>query len=1049
MVDSNKSELQNKLKALQQNFKAQLAKKTTDIEHLWLAIKQETNRSKLQDLHRMVHSLAGSGGTYGAMAVSTQARMLEQMLLSLLNDENVQSSQNLPHTVCDQINQLILDLQDIALAWQPSDIPYIPPEKPLKSADNSLIYLIEDDIVLGQNLKIDIESYGFEVVHFTELNTFEKAVKEQMPAVILMDIVLKEGDIAGAEAISRLKKTLDIMPPVIFMSVRDDIVARLAAARAGANRYFSKPLNMEKLSQTLAGLTLRSKMHPFRILAIDDDKALLDYYETVLGNAGMEVKTLTDPMKTLRALNEFRPDVILVDVYMPNCSGPELAEVIRQDDGWSLTPIIFLSTESNLSRQLSAMNQGGDDFLVKPIQASHLEAAVTARAKRARWTTRLRDDLQRAKRDNEFQLVTMNQHAIVCITNPKGEITYVNDKFCRVSGYRREELLGQTNHIVNSGVQSHDFYKTMWQTISQGNVWQGIMCNLSKNAKKYWVDATIVPFVDEMGKPYKYVTTQTDITSFRESENKYRSLFELSDDANVILDKKGLIDCNQSTITMFACKDKEKFLAMTLNDIFPPLLPSESSTQLITVNEKIQTAYETGHDFFEWTLKNRAGDEFQAEITLTPMVVEGRYLLQAIIRDVTAERQAKQELICAREAADEANHAKSQFLASMSHELRTPMNAIIGFSQLLQMDSDLDESQLDSIGEIIKASEHLLKLINEVLDLAKIEAGSIELSIDSVDLKEVVSESLYLIEAMASKRGIQIELIRNGKHIDQKNMPDQCLMVRADFTRLKQVLLNLLSNAVKYNRDNGKLTICCDQLDNNRVRVAVSDTGNGLTAEQQALLFKPFERLGLESSNIEGTGIGLVISNNIVQLMGGTIHVDSQEGKGSTFWFELDGDIMNPNNKVEAINSDSPIKIDASEKQQERQEKDYEHSVLYIEDNPANMRLVSQLLARHPSLYLWTAPEPLLGLELALAHLPDLILLDINLPGMSGFEVLKRLREYKETKDITIIAVSANAMERDISKAMEAGFDGYITKPINVVEFLKTIDEVLLKPNDQ
>ncbi len=1048
MVDSKKSELQIKLSALQQTFKVQLGGKITDIKHLWLAINQENDPVKLKDLHRMVHSLAGSGGTYGAMPVSTQARVIEKMLLALLEDAKVQNNYKFSHSTRDQINQLILDLQDIALAWQPSNIPYIPPDELVKSENNSLIYLIEDDPVLGKNLKVDIESYGYQVVHFTELNPFKKAVKEQIPAVIVMDIVLKEGDIAGADAISSLKKVLDIMPPVIFMSVRDDIVARLAAARAGANRYFSKPLDMEKLSQTLGGLTLRSKMHPFRILAIDDDKALLDYYETVLCRAGMEVKILSDPMKTIQALNEFRPDVILLDVYMPDCSGPELAEVIRQDDAWSLTPIIFLSAESDLSRQLSAMNQGGDDFLVKPIQASHLEAAVTARAKRSRWTTRLRDDLQQTKRDNEFQLVTLNQHAIVCTTNPEGKITYVNDKFCVVSGYSREELLGKNTNIVNSGVHSKAFYQQLWETIIQGKVWQGTLCNISSKANKYWVNCTIVPFVDETGKPYKYVATQTDITSFRESENKYRTLFELSDDANMVLDRKKIIDCNQSTIDMFGCDNKEKFLSLGLNDIFPPYLPNDNG-QLATVEEEIKIAYEHAHHFFEWTLKNMKGEEFQVEIMFKTIVMDGHNLLQAIIRDVTSEKQAKQDLISARKLAEEANRAKSQFLASMSHELRTPMNAIIGFSQLMQMDSDLDESQFDNLNEIMKASEHLLKLINEVLDLSKIEAGNIELSIDNVNLSEVIFESLYLIEAMAIERGICIEFTCNGEVIGKDDVADKCLMVKADYTRLKQVLLNLLSNAVKYNCANGRLIIACDLLENGKVRISISDTGKGLTSEQQALLFKPFERLGMESSSVEGTGIGLVICNNIVQLMGSTIHVDSQPGKGSTFWFELEGDLMVLNDDVGNIDDARSKKIGAPSKQQRIEEKEYKHSVLYIEDNPANMRLVSQLLARHPSLYLWTAHEPLLGLELALAHLPDLILLDINLPGMSGFEVLKRLREHETTKEITVIAVSANAMERDISKALDAGFNDYITKPINVVDFLKTIDKALLNSSDK
>ena len=226
----------------------------------------------------------------------------------------------------------------------------------------------------------------------------------------------------------------------------------------------------------------------------------------------------------MKALNRsFKPDVVLLDVYMPECSGPELAQVIRQDDTWAFMPIMFLSTESDLNIQLDAMNLGGDDFMIKPIEAGHLESAVLAKAKRARWTNRLNSDLTDAIRESDYQLTTMNKHDIVSITDVDGSIIYVNDKFCDISGYTREELLGQNHRILKSSYQPDSFYKKFWNTITKGNVWNGIICNLKKNGEIYWIESTIVPFLDERGKPYKYVSACTDITSLRKSEERVKT----------------------------------------------------------------------------------------------------------------------------------------------------------------------------------------------------------------------------------------------------------------------------------------------------------------------------------------------------------------------------------------------------------------------------------------------------------------------------------------------------------------------------------------------
>jgi len=1035
----NHSEVIEKLAALQAMFKLQLPDKISAIDQLWLAVRQDmSNGKELADLHRMVHSLAGTGGTYGAMVVSTVARELELPLKKLIKMSSPTSQLDL--LTQQHLDLLFKQLKNAALQWEPSEIPYIKPgEHKEQHNDNNLVYLVEDDLFFAANLMTNLDQSGYRLKHFTELSDFEADYGNEIPGLIIMDIVFAEGDVAGAKIISRLQEKANTFPPVIFISVRDDIEARLAAARAGARRYFSKPLDIKKLVQTMDGLTERSVKKTFRVLLIDDDEALLEYYEIVMRDAGMEVKTLSNPLEGLNALAAFRPDVVVMDVYMPECSGLELAQVIRQDDAWTMIPIMFLSTESDLNIQLEAMNLGGDDFLLKPVEAGHFVSAVRAKAKRARWANRLNTDLEDALRESKFQLITMNQHNIVSTTDPAGLVTSVNDRFCEISGYTREEILGQNHRILKSGAHPDVFYNDMWSTISQGKVWHGIICNKKKNGSEYWVDSTIVPFLDKKGKPYKYVSARTDITELRQSEERFTFAVEGAG--------YGVWDWNVPSGTVKFSRIYSEMLGYAENELVPRVdtwLNSVHPDDLGNMQQILQDYFEGRLPKYVVELRLRCKDNSYKWILCRGTVVnqdtdENPVRMICIHIDITERKEAEQALINAREEADNANRAKSQFLSSMSHELRTPMNAIMGFSQLLQIDinSPLNGAQLGNVEEIIKAGEHLLELINEVLDLSRIEAGRIDLSIETIALNEVIAESLQLITPLADKRGIEISLMQNNVEITFEELLEQHSVVRADHTRLKQVLLNLLSNAVKYNGDNGKIIIACNNTDDNQIRISISDTGDGLTEEQQAQLFKAFNRIGAEQKDIEGTGIGLVITKNIVELMGGNIGVDSVSNEGSTFWIELPHDSLVPEQKKLSDKKQAPQStVESSE---------VKHTVLYIEDNPANLRLVTQLLSRLPNIHMWSAHEPMLGLELAATHKPDLILLDINLPGIDGFEVLKLLRQREATRETAVIAISANAMPKDIEKGKQAGFIDYITKPINVNLFYTSIDAVLIK----
>jgi len=385
----------------------------------------------------------------------------------------------------------------------------------------------------------------------------------------------------------------------------------------------------------------------------------------------------------------------------------------------------------------------------------------------------------------------------------------------------------------------------------------------------------------------------------------------------------------------------------------------------------------------------------------------------------TLLEEQEQQLRAAVVAAENANMAKSEFLSRMSHELRNPLNTIIGFSELLQLDSEnCDQDQKESLELIRRAGRHLLALIDEVLDLSRLETGRVEIAFGPVNCAVLLRECMDVLLPQAGERAIEMKLTAP---------PPDDLTVWADFNRLEEVVLNLISNAIKYNRDQGLVEIGCELLANGRVRIAVTDTGSGLTEQQQGKLFEPFQRLGAEHSDIEGTGIGLFFAKRLVELMGGSIGLNSAQGKGSTFWIDLARSEDPPGES--GTERDSPDVVEAG---------GTNGLILYIEDDAANLRLVEYSLRKSPYNFM-SSMIPAEGLKLARTYKPRVILLDIALPEMDGFQVLEELRQNEETSSIPVVAVSAHAMAEHIEKGLRAGFADYLTKPIRIDVLLETI----------
>jgi PAS domain S-box-containing protein len=447
-------------------------------------------------------------------------------------------------------------------------------------------------------------------------------------------------------------------------------------------------------------------------------------------------------------------------------------------------------------------------------------------------------------------------------------------------------------------------------------------------------------------------------------------------------------------------------------------------------------------DVYELTYLRKDGSRLPAVVSVTALQDAAGAIIGYLLigTDNTARQQAEAErtrldqvlqekhveLGKAKQAAEEANLAKSDFLSCMSHELRSPLNAILGFAQLMDTgDPAPTAGQKDSIDQILQAGWYLLDLINEVLDLALIESGKLSLSPEPMSLTELLADCQAMIEPQAAASGI---------HVHFPALQGPCL-VRADRTRVKQVLVNLLSNAIKYNRVGGRVDISCATDDPAYTRICVQDTGDGLPPDKLAQLFQPFNRLGQESGAQEGTGIGLVVCKRLVELMSGRIGVQSSVGVGSLFWFELE--------TTEAVQAHVEAAGRALLAQPPAPTGAAVRTLLCVEDNPANLKLVERLLARRSDIRLISARDGQRGVDLARAVLPDVILMDINLPGISGLIAMRMLRESTSTAHIPVVALSANAMPRDIDKGLAAGFFRYLTKPIRVGEFMDTLDLAL------
>ena len=678
----------------------------------------------------------------------------------------------------------------------------------------------------------------------------------------------------------------------------------------------------------------------------------------------------------------------------------------------------------------------------------------------------VRDVTQRKQAEEKIKMLALavqNSWECIVITNENFVINYVNDAFLKTYGYKKDEIINQPIYVIHSAKNKPEVLEEILAQLEKKQSWQGEIINTAKGGRDFPVAISISPILNDEGKATSFVAIKKDITEQKKAEEKIKLLaqaIESAQDSICITEIDNTIKfVNKSLVALFGYS-QEELIGQSIEILRSKNHINESADEIK------QETTQNGSWQNEIIGIKKDGTEFPINFSASPVYDENGNLFSfiGIARDITEKKKQETEILNLNSSLEQkvkertkqlnllnsnlsleielrkqgeieletakvelelAIASKNDFFSRVSHELRTPLNGILGFAQLLEM-GELDPRQKKGVNQVMKSGKQLLSLVNDVLELSKTESTSISTSLEPVQLYGILLETIEMCQPFAKENNIKLEL---------EILKSENYYVLADYQKLTQVLLNLLTNAIKYNYQNGLVKVKMESILNEKVRISITDTGKGIAATEMSKLFKPFQRIETEITEMTGTGLGLAVTKKLIEAMNGTIGVESTAGKGSTFWIELpqiEGLLEVHNREIifEAALSTTNNAITST--------------LLYIENNNANLQLVKQLIkTKRPSIKLITHILGNDAVKLALEYKPNAILLDLDLPDIHGSEVLKLLLKEPKTKAIPVIILSANDKDNQIKNLLNLGAKAYLTKPLDLLEFLKVLDEAI------